>query len=99
MHSPRDKSRLLPQLIFMETETPYSRLAAALRERLAVIADHEARTHDPKAHLERLKAASENIINVQSQLPPDISPRLRHFLDGCSYDKALAFLEAGVGEA
>ena len=77
----------------MENESPYSLLAAALRERLVVIADHDARKQDPTAHLERLKAASEKIVQLQSQLPPDISPRLRHFLDGCSYDKALAFLE------
>ncbi|MGB8352507.1 MAG: hypothetical protein WCD79_01330 [Chthoniobacteraceae bacterium] len=79
----------------MDNENPYSLLASALRERLVVIADHEARKQDPAAHLERLKAASEMIVQLQSQLPPDISPRLRHFLDGCSYDKALAFLEEG----
>jgi hypothetical protein len=82
----------------MENENPYQLLATALRERLAVIADHEARSHDPAAHLERLKAASERIVHLQSQLPPNIPPRLQHFLDGCSYDKALAFLEeSGAG--
>ena len=80
----------------MENENPYRLLALALRERLTVIADHEARTRNPGAHLERLKAASEKIVHLQSQLPPNIPPRLRHFLDGCSYDKALAFLEESV---
>ena len=82
----------------MENENPYSLLAIALRERLVVIADHEARNQNPAAHLERLKAASERIVQLQSQLPPNIPPRLQHFLDGCSYDKALAFLEeSGAG--
>ncbi len=77
----------------MESVNPYLSLADALRERLAVIADHEARQKDPAAHLERLKAASEKIIDLQSRLPQPVNPRLDHFLQGCSYDKALAFLE------
>lgn len=77
----------------MESASPYPALAAALRERLAVIADHEARQKDPAAHLERLKAVSEKILRLQSQLPPPVHPRLAHFLEGCSYDKALAFLD------
>jgi len=77
----------------MEIESSFPALAAALRERLAVIADQELRRKDPAAQLERLKAVSEKIAALQSQLPPDIHPRLRHFLEGCSYDKALAFLE------
>jgi len=77
----------------MQNEKPFLALADALRDRLSVIADHELRRNDPVAHLERLKAASEKIVILQSQLPPDIPPRLEHFLQGCSYDKALAFLE------
>ncbi len=69
-------------------------LAAALRERIEVIADREAREKDSAAHLDRLKAASEKIARIQTQFPPDIDPRLDHFLKRCSYDKALAFLEA-----
>jgi hypothetical protein len=77
----------------METDNPFHDLAQALRERLAVIADHTGRAQNPAEHLERLKAASEKIIRLQSHLPPGIPPQLAHFLDGCSYDKALAFLE------
>ena len=77
----------------MENENLLQALADALRERLAVIADHELRCKDPATQLERLKAASEKIIRIQSQLPQGIPPRLDHFLQGCSYDKALAFLE------
>lgn len=82
----------------METNNSYRALADALRERLAVIADHEARSKDAAAHLERLKAVSEKILRIQSELPPGIPPRLNHFLQGCSYDKALAFIETGMGE-
>lgn len=77
----------------MENENPYHALAGALRERLAVIADHAARERDAAAHLERLKTVSEKIVRLQSQLPHPVPPRLAHFLQGCSYDKALAFLE------
>lgn len=75
----------------------YRKLAASLRERLEVIADREHFQQDPNGHLERLKAASTRIETIQKQLPPGIDPRLAHFLQRCSYDKALAFLEDGSG--
>lgn len=71
----------------------YRDLAAALRERLAVIADREHYRRDPAGHLERLKAATASIDAVRGQLPAGHDPRLAHFLQRCSYDKALAFLE------
>jgi len=40
------------------TTSPYQALAAALRERLAVIADREFYARDPAAHLEKLRAIS-----------------------------------------
>jgi hypothetical protein len=68
-------------------------LAAALRERLAVVADREFYARDAAAHLERLRAVSEQITQLQEQLPPPVDPQLAHYLQRCSYDKALAFLE------
>ena len=68
-------------------------LAAALRERLAVIADRALYASNPAAHLEKLRAASEKIATLQNELPPSIDPQLAHYLQRCSYDKALAFLE------
>ncbi|HSI14756.1 MAG TPA: hypothetical protein VK961_22070 [Chthoniobacter sp.] len=68
-------------------------LATALRERLAVIADREWYARDPAGHLERLRTVSEQITTLQHQLPPPVDPQLTHFLERCSYDKALAFLE------
>ncbi len=69
-------------------------LAAALRDRLAVIGDREWYARDPAGHLERLRAVSERITELHKELPPPVDPRLAHFLERCSYDKALAFLEA-----
>jgi len=68
-------------------------LAAALRKRRAVIADRELYARNPAAHLEELKSVSERITGLQTQLPPPVNPQLAHYLERCSYDKALAFLE------
>jgi hypothetical protein len=67
-------------------------LAHALRERLALIADEGSR-RDAQGHLERLRQVSERINDLAEALPRPIDPRLKHFLDRCSYSKALEFLE------
>ena len=67
-------------------------LADALRARLAVIADRAAYARDPQAHLRQLQAASERIVILGQQLPGPVDPQLAHYLQRCSYDKALAFL-------
>lgn len=75
-------------------DTPlFDELASALRERTAVIADRALCASDPALHLEKLRAASEKITALQSRLPPSVDPQLSHYLQRCSYDKALAFLE------
>jgi hypothetical protein len=66
-------------------------LAAALRERLAIIADDASR-RNPETHTARLRAISERIDNLAAALPKPIDPRLAHFLERKSYDKALEFL-------
>jgi hypothetical protein len=68
-------------------------LAAALRERLAIIAD-EASRQDADQHTERLREVSERIDRLEQSLPPRIDPQLRHFLQRCSYTKALELLES-----
>ena len=70
-------------------------LVAALKERLALVADREFYRRDPALHLTRLQAISEKITALASQLPPGTDPQLAHYLQRCSFDKALAFLEAG----
>ena len=77
-----------------ETASPYQALASALRERLAVIADRELYRKDPALHLEKLQAVSERVTALGGQLPPPVDPQLAHYLQRCSYDKALAFLES-----
>jgi hypothetical protein len=67
-------------------------LAAALRERLAIIADEESR-RDPEQHTARLRDVSEKIERLEQSLPPKIDPELRHFLQRRSYSKALELLE------
>jgi len=81
-------------LAMNQTFDSYQALASALRERLAVIADREACARDAAAHMESLKHVSERIATLQAQLPSPVDPQLAHFLQRCSYDKALAFLES-----
>ncbi|HWY50100.1 MAG TPA: hypothetical protein VNW72_01320 [Chthoniobacterales bacterium] len=70
-------------------------LAAALRERLALIGDEDSR-RDPPAHTARLREVSEKIEKLEAALPKPIDPQLAHFLKRKSYDKALEFLEANA---
>ena len=77
---------------------PTSDLAAALRERLAIISD-EASRRDLEAHTTRLRAISEKIESLAAALPKPIDPQLAHFLQRKSYDKALELLEANAAEA
>ena len=67
-------------------------LAEALRERLKIISDEESR-RDPEQHVKRLREISKRIETLADALPEPIPPRLAHFLDRRSYDKALEFLE------
>jgi hypothetical protein len=67
-------------------------LAAALRERLAIIADENSR-QDPETHTARLRDVSEKIDILTAALPKPIDPQLAHFLQRRSYDKALELLE------
>ncbi|PYL46056.1 MAG: hypothetical protein DMF40_13855 [Verrucomicrobia bacterium] len=69
-------------------------LAAALRERLKIISDETSR-RDPDQHIARLREISDRIQSLSAALPQPIPPRLAHFLDRRSYDKALEFLCSG----
>jgi hypothetical protein len=71
----------------------YHSLASALQRRLAVIGDRALRESDSAAHLGQLKSASEQILQLQEQLPADCDPHLLHYMENCSYDKALALLQ------
>ena len=73
---------------------PMQALTGALKERLALIADRAFYQRDPAAHLAALQAVSGRITALAAQLPPGLDPQFTHYLQRCSYDKALAFLEA-----
>jgi hypothetical protein len=70
-------------------------LAQTLRERIAIVHDDESR-RNVDAHMARLRAVSEKIDRLQESLPPSTDPRLKHYLDRKSYDKALEYLEANT---
>ena len=76
--------------------TIYRELADALQQRLAVIGDRAAYERDPQAHLRQLQDASEKIAVLQQQLPPPVDPQLAHYLQRCSYDKALSWLQQAL---
>ena len=71
----------------------YVVLAGALRDRLAVIADHQLRDQDPSAHLTKLKQASERIEQLRNRLSADADPMLAHYLSRMSLGKALDFVQ------
>lgn len=68
-------------------------LIQLLRQRVAVIADHDWRDRDPAAHLEALKEVSEAISRWTLAHRASVDAQLRHFLANSSYQKALAHLE------
>ena len=68
-------------------------LKEALQERLAVIHDEESRRDEAK-HIDRLRAISEKIDKLQAALPQRVDPRLAHYLQRRSYEKALEFIES-----
>ena len=73
-------------------------LAASLRERLEVIADHAHRDRDQAGHLQRLVEVSGRIDSLIAGLPSkELDPQFRHYLERRSYDKALAWIE-GAGK-
>jgi hypothetical protein len=77
--------------LYFEMRDAEQNLAAALRERIAIIGDEESR-RDQVRHMERLRAISERIDTLASSLPQPVDPRLAHFLERRSYDKALEML-------
>jgi hypothetical protein len=86
----------LPQRAFSKILFPVTELKtlhAALRERVDIVADHALRDHDPAAHLAAIKAAAARLDLLVADLPEDIDPNLRHYLERQSYLKAIAWLE------
>lgn len=80
----------------MSKNTLYTEVKAALENRLAVIADHQARAENPDAHLAALRSASEQIQMLETKLSKDTDAKLRHFLTHASFDKALRWLNENL---
>ena len=73
-------------------------LARALRERLSIIADRDWYARDASGHLQALMAVSDRISVAAAELPLPVHPQLKHYLERCSYDKALAFVSGKPSE-
>jgi hypothetical protein len=78
--------------------TSETELVAALRERLAIVADENSR-RNPERHMERLKWNSEDIEKLSAALPTPTDPQLDHYLKRRSYDKALEYLTSSQAKA
>lgn len=71
-------------------------LLVLLTKRREIIADHAWRDRDADAHLAALKEVSEAIASEHRRLRPELPPRLAHYLQQCSYDKAAAWITDGI---
>ena len=69
--------------------TELRELIGLLEERLRVIGDADLRERDPESQLDQLKSGSEAIVVFHEKNRSAIQPRLNHFLESCSYAKAL----------
>jgi len=78
----------------MARTAAFETLAEALRERRHLIADRAFYERDREGHLAQLADVSGRIVELSSALPVPVDKELVHFLERCSYDKALAWLEA-----
>lgn len=74
----------------------FALLHRLLRQRLDVIADHAWRDRDPAAHLDALRGVAEAIQAEHARLRPQLPPRLQHYLQQSSLQKALDYLEQGA---
>ena len=75
-----------------------SELIGLLEERLRVIGDATLRERDPAGQLARLQEVSEAIVAFHTAHRAKIQPRLNHFLENCSYAKALEWAAEALGE-
>ena len=64
-------------------------IIALLEERVRVIGDVEMREQNPDGQLAKLQSVSEAITAFHRTHGGVIKPRLNHFLENCSYAKAL----------
>lgn len=82
----------------MKTED-LDELIALLRRRLEVIGDAVMRESDPEGQLALLREVSEGIAAFHQRHRGAIPPRLNHFLENASLQKALEWAEAERSKA
>ena len=70
------------------------KLISLLRRRLDVIGDAGLRVSDPDRQLALLREISESITDFHQRHRGEIPPRLNHFLESASLQKALEWAEA-----
>lgn len=73
-------------------------LVALLEERLRVIGDADLRERDPEAQLTRLREVSEAILAFHQRHRTEVPPRLNHFLENCSFEKAREWALGELGK-
>jgi hypothetical protein len=74
-------------------DTSFALLAELLHRRLEVIADISWRDRDSASHLLELQRVSECINAEHIRLSNQLPPKLKHYFQQSSYQKALAFIE------
>ena len=77
----------------MANHNSFLSIASLLQKRVDVIADHSWRNRDPAGHLAELQRVSEAINEEHLRLSGELPPKLKHYLQQCSYQKALHFIE------
>jgi len=76
----------------------YAALVRLLERRLAVIADHAWRDRDGDGQLRALREVSHEIEDWRARHGGQVDFHMQHYLQNCSYDKALAVARKRVGQ-
>lgn len=71
-------------------------LIGMLERRLVVIGDAEMRESDPERQLKELQSVSEAIMAFHEANRGVMHNRLNHFLENCSFEKALAWAKESM---
>ncbi|MEQ1841717.1 MAG: hypothetical protein ABL994_15030 [Verrucomicrobiales bacterium] len=79
-------------------KTELRELVGLLEERLRVIGDGELRDRDPEAQLASLREVSEAIMAFHVAHRAEVPPRLNHFLENCSFEKAREWAEGELAK-
>lgn len=74
-------------------KTQLTELATLLERRLEVIGDHAWRDRDQPGHLAELKRVALEIEARKKEVPRGFDADLTHYLERCSFDKALARIQ------